>query len=275
MSHLSTSILSQPNISEVEKQLGKRSAAITATEPCLRLAAQRLASQYLLPLIKISEQESFEFILILNEQGLSLQHTREKDSSNLQINFLKGEIAYRLRHIQDQKQLLAKALGRKIHPNATVLDLTAGLGNDGFVLAQLGFSVTLLERSSIIAALLSDGLQRALHHEKYSHINIQLIHVDATLFLKKILQTKQFPEVIYLDPMYPHSNKSALVKKEMRLLREIVGNDDDAETLLPLALTCAQRVVVKRPRLAPFLAKLKPHHSIAGKQHRFDIYLNR
>lgn len=197
----------------------------------------------------------------------------KKEWGNLKIDFLEGKIAYRLRHISDQKQLLAKAIGRKTHPKTTVLDLTAGLGHDGFVLAQLGFSVTLLERSPIIAALLDDGLRRALNHEKYSHINVQLIHTDATIFLKQILQTKQFPDIIYLDPMYPHSRKSALAKKEMRLLRQIVGDDTDADSLLPLAIACAQRVVVKRPRLAAFLAQLNPHHSIFGKQHRFDIYL--
>ena len=73
--------------------------------------------------------------------------------------------------------------------------------------------------------------------------------------------------------MYPHSTKSALAKKEMRFLRQLVGDDIDAANLLALALVCAkQRVVVKRPRLAPYLAKFKPQHSIFGKQHRLDVY---
>jgi 16S rRNA (guanine1516-N2)-methyltransferase len=248
-------------------------AAVTTTEPHLQLTAQRLAKQYLLPLIEISEKGNFDFILVLTAQGLILQDTKNKSLGTLQIDFLKGKIAYRLRHLQNQKQLLAKAIGAKTHPKADILDLTAGLGNDGFVLAQLGFSVTLLERSPMIATLLDDGLHRALKNEKYSKITLQLIHTDAFIYLNTI-QTNTAPDIIYLDPMYPHSNKSALAKKEMRLLRKIVGNDTDAESLLPLALKHAQkRVVVKRPRKADFLAELRPHHSIFGKQHRFDIYL--
>lgn len=265
--------LFQPDNLESKTQFERPSVAITTVNPHLQLAAQNLASQYSLPFKKFSEEENVEFFLILTEQGLCLQPTRKTALGKLQVNFLKGKIAYRLRHVHNQKQLLAKAIGRKLHPSTTVLDLTAGLGNDGFVLAQLNFSVTLLERSPIIAALLNDGLHRALSHEKFSSINIQLIHTDAILFLKKILQNRQFPDVIYLDPMYPHSTKSALMKKEMRLLRQIVGDDTDADVLLIHALACASRVVVKRPRLAAFLAKLKPHHSIFGKQHRFDVYL--
>src|SRR5690606_42059266 len=35
-------------------------------------------------------------------------------------------------------------------------------------------------------------------------------------------------DVVYLDPMFPHRDKSALVKKEMQVFRQVVGDDDDA-----------------------------------------------
>ncbi len=250
--------------------------AVTSTELHFQQAAQHLAKQLTLPHINISKQENYDFILVLTQAGLILQHTKKKGLGRLQIDFVTGKLGYRLQHLREQKQLLAKAIGFKPHAKTSVLDLTAGLGNDGFVLAQLGYSVTLLERSAVIAALLKDGLYRALRYEKYSHIDIQLIHIDAIIYLKQIIQSEEFPHVIYLDPMYPHSNKSALVKKEMRFLREIVGHDTDTEILLPPAITCAQqRVVVKRPRLASYLGKLKPQHSIYGKQLRFDVYTTR
>jgi 16S rRNA (guanine1516-N2)-methyltransferase len=250
--------------------------AITTSEPHLLGTAQHLANQYHFPYIEPIEQENFDFILILTTQGLILQQPKKKGAKSLRINFLAGKIAYRLRHIHNQKQLLTKAIGMKTHKKARILDLTAGLGSDGFILAQLGFSITLLERSPIIAMLLHDALQRALKHQHYSNNTIQLIHTDAAVYLKQIITTQEFPDIIYLDPMYPHSKKSALAKKEMCFLREIVGNDTDAENLLPLALAgTKQRVVVKRPGFAAFLADLKPHHSIFGKQHRFDIYIHR
>jgi len=190
--------------------------------------------------------------------------------SDLYIDFLQGETGYRLRRVSVGNELLARAIGVTGNKKPIVLDVTAGLGRDGFVLATLGCDVTLVERSPVVAAALQDALQRALADSKYSQLKIQLIHADAISYLQ---QLKIFPDVIYLDPMYPHRTKSALVKKEMRILRELVGEDADAPDVLRLALQRAKhRIVVKRPRLAVPLGDLKPHHSIEGKQHRFDIY---
>ena len=43
-----------------------------------------------------------------------------------------------------------------------MLDATAGLGRDAFVLASLGCQVTLIERVPAVAALLENGIERAL-----------------------------------------------------------------------------------------------------------------
>jgi 16S rRNA (guanine1516-N2)-methyltransferase len=84
---------------------------------------------------------------------------------------------------------------------------------------------------------------------------------------------EQAPQVIYLDPMFPHRDKSALVKKEMRLFRPLVGDDMDAPALLEAALALAShRVVVKRPRKAPCIEGPKPSHALEGKSSRYDIY---
>lgn len=191
--------------------------------------------------------------------------------SDLYVDFLQGETGYRLRRVSIGSELLAKAIGVTGNKKPIVLDVTAGLGRDGFVLATLGCEVTLVERSPVVAAALQDALQRALADPKYSQLKIHLIHTDAIKYLQ---QLENFPDVIYLDPMYPHRTKSALVKKEMRILRELVGEDTDAPDLLKLALQRAkQRVVVKRPCSAMPLGDLKPHHAIQGKQHRFDVYI--
>ena len=73
--------------------------------------------------------------------------------------------------------------------------------------------------------------------------------------------------------MFPHRDKSALVKKEMRLFRPVVGDDDDAPALLEAALALAtHRVVVKRARKAPAIAGPKPAFVLEGNSSRFDIY---
>jgi len=194
----------------------------------------------------------------------------------LSIDFLTGKIAYR--RAQNGKELLAKAVGIKGCYRPSILDATAGLGRDGFMLACWGCKVTMLERSPVMATLLQDALTRAFTESEWAQkLSLLFIHTDAFDYFNKLelLNNTYYPDVIYLDPMHPVRSKSALVKKEMRLVREIVGEDKDSDDLLVQALHYAtSRVVVKRPRLAPALANLKPDFCITGKQQRFDVYLS-
>src|SRR6185312_14993152 len=172
----------------------------------------------------------------------------------LTIDFLTGKMGYRSRHSRIGNELLAKAIGIKGAYKPTVIDATAGLGRDAFIMAILGCQVTMLERSTTIATLLQTALEQALIETK---IVLSLINVDAKNYFLT-LKPEHYPDVIYLDPMYPERKKSALVKKEMRVLRTIVRDDPDADELLKIALTHAKkRVVVKRAKTAPCLADLK------------------
>jgi len=169
--------------------------------------------------------------------------------------------------------MIAKAVGIQSGIRPAILDATAGLGRDAFVLAQLGCDVVLIERHPLIAALLADGLARALSDAEVGPI-VQRMHLQKgnAIDLMTAWQGEP-PQVIYLDPMFPHRDKSALVKKEMRLFRPLVGDDDDAPQLLAAALDLAtHRVVVKRPRKAPGVAGRGPSHVLEGKSSRFDIY---
>ena len=106
---------------------------------------------------------------------------------------------------------------------------------------------------------------------------MHLAHGDATRELAALVAASGVaPQVVHLDPMFPHREKSALVKKEMRLFRELAGDDDDAPRLLEAALDVAtHRVVVKRPRKAPPIAGPAPQHVIEGKTSRYDLYVHR
>lgn len=200
---------------------------------------------------------------------------------SLYVDFVAGKLGHRRRFGGGRGQPLAKAIGLKSGKNPTVIDATAGLGRDAFVLASLGAQVMLIERSPILAALLEDGLGRAFHDAELKTIvseRMNLVTADAIEWLTQ-LPTEQHPDVIYMDPMYPHRNKSALVKKEMRVLRELVGDDEDSSQLLHVALTCAKhRVAVKRPRTAPILSgsilnNRKPSSTVESKNTRYDIYV--
>lgn len=173
-----------------------------------------------------------------------------------------------------KRQLLGKAVGLAKHPAPSVLDATGGLGRDAFVLAALGARVTVAERNATVAALLADARRRALADPDASVAagRLEIVCADARILMGPV-PAPRF-DVIYLDPMYPERGKAALARKELQLLRELTGGDDDAAELLAPALANARRrVVVKRPLKAPPLAGRTPPLAFAGTQARFDVYL--
>lgn len=131
----------------------------------------------------------------------------------------------------------------------------------------------MMERMPIVAALLEDGLERAKLSTEINDITDRMSLISSSLIADIALA--QQPDVIYLDPMYPHREKSAAVKKEMRVFQSLVGEDLDADNLLAPAIALAKyRVVVKRPSYAPPLAGKAPSTSINMKKNRFDVYVN-
>lgn len=207
------------------------------------------------------------------DNRLSLVPTGKGAPGPVQADFVAGAMAHRRLHGGGAGQPVARAVGLRPGIRPQVLDATAGLGRDAFVLASLGCQVTLLERSPIIHALLDDALARAALDPEVAPIaaRMKLLRADARTWLEQA--GEGVADVVYLDPMFPHRDKSSLVKKEMRVFRALVGDDEDAGALLAKALRCARyRVVVKRPRLAPDLDGQAPSHRLEGKSGRFDIY---
>lgn len=214
-----------------------------------------------------------EYVLQLSAAGLQLLEQGPDAPGPVRVDFVEGAQAHRRQFGGGSGQMIAKAIGVQPGIRPQVLDATAGLGRDAFVLASLGCQVTLIERQPIIAALLEDGLLRAGQAPEVAAIiaRMQLLHGDAIQLMQR--WSLPAPQVVHLDPMFPHRDKSALVKKEMRLFRPLVGADDDAPQLLAAALALAtHRVVVKRARKAPCIEGPKPGYSLEGKSSRYDIY---
>lgn len=168
-------------------------------------------------------------------------------------------------------------MGLKSGITPTVLDTTAGLAGDAFVLASLGCPITLLERSPIIFQLLDNAVERASLNENFQAISDQgfkIINIDANDYIKQQRETTDKPpDVIYIDPMYPDRKKSALVKKDMQILQRLHTRDEQPEILLENALLFARkRVVVKRPIHAEHLGKKTPNTCVKSKKTRYDIY---
>lgn len=244
--------------------------AIFTKHPNLTDQAASLSEQLQLPLAQTHSTE-YEYLLILTPHYLGLVSTQEK-TRPVYIDFLSGKLTYRREQTSLRNEALARALGLKHDATPTLIDATAGLAQDSFMLAGLGFEVTLLERSPIICELLKDGILRAAENPHVAPIieRLTLIETDAIDWLKA-----HSADLVYLDPMFPSRDKSAAVKKEMRVFHDIIGEDLDADALLQAALTCAtQRVVVKRPRLAkPIEGVIEPSYSIKGSSCRFDVYI--
>lgn len=211
--------------------------------------------------------------LAWQDDALVLRHSELPKQGDIVVDFASGAANYRRLHGGGKGEAIAKACGLNKKRDLTVLDATAGLGRDAFVLASLGAKVTLVERNPAVAALLFDGLRRAGDIAELNWLaeRMQLWHSSALEALEK----HSAVDVVYLDPMFPPRDKTALVKKEMRAFHDVVGSDTDADALLAPAIKLAQkRVVVKRPGYADFLAEKSPTMSVTGKNNRFDVYIN-
>lgn len=254
--------------------------AVMATGLAYEDRAREHAAALNVPLLTTATDLSIlkapELVLCCGEQ-LSLQQTGAAAPGPVSVDFVGGAVGHRRRFGGGSGQQIAKAIGIQSGIRPRVLDVTAGLGRDAFVLATLGCDVSLRERSPVVALLLADGLQRAAKVPELADIcarmSLQPGDGIAAMHGWQPQRDGEPPQVIYLDPMFPHRQKKAEVKKEMRLFRPLVGDDADADELLAAALALAvNRVVVKRPRKAPPLQGPTPSYALEGKSGRFDIY---
>jgi 16S rRNA (guanine1516-N2)-methyltransferase len=194
-------------------------------------------------------------------------------ATELRVDFVKGPVAHRLRFGGGRGQDLPKAMGLRAGKTPMIIDATAGLGRDSFLLASLGAQVIMMERSSKMHALLDQGMKRAAAEGG------QLREIIGRMTLMKGDAKDLIPELsseaILIDPMHPPRNKSALVRQDLRQVRDIVGTDDDAADLVRLALMHARnRVVLKWPAKADPIAGIKPcTHQIRGKTTRYDVFM--
>lgn len=276
-----------------------RAASVILLTESFLVAAQSLSEQFEIPLIdgrslvgakpKLvdqfivsqfeSEEEETAFAFVYVDSGLSLAQVSGKQTLRIHADFCSPAVNYRRRKGGGKGQLIAKAVGVGSDEALSVLDATAGLGGDAFVLASLGCDVTLVERVPEVRALLRDGLRVAKEWGAENDPTLlpilermHLIEMDAFEYFQTVLSSAS-ADVVYLDPMFPVRSKSALVKKEMQVFHNLVGNDPDADGLLALAIAhSTKRVVVKRPRVARPLDDAAPIHSLEGKRNRFDVY---
>ncbi len=205
------------------------------------------------------------------------------EAGHLDIDFFSKKMRYRMQHINKAQEPLLRALGWKSTERKHVLDMTAGLGRDSCMLFFAGFNVTMFERNPVLQILLTHALSELPNAGFEQHL--ALAPEDSILYLQRMQQVQMsesedkdiaghFADAIYIDPMYPERKKSALVKKELRIIRNLVGADRDSELLLQSAIESGvARVVVKRPKGSDFVADRVPSHSVESPNTRYDVYL--
>ncbi len=231
---------------------------------------QELANRLNVPVRQSTEKNSETFFLTWRDGELKLL-----DNELLKKGGLSVEIAPRngeqRSYPAPKEGAFAQAIGRK---TKTVIDATTGWAQDSLCLFRMGYDVTCIERSPMMAALLTDGFTRLAQESWVQKLELSppvLLHGNAI----ELLQNLTFiPDCIYLDPMFPPKRKkSALSKKSMSILQDIVGEDLDKEELFEAALAVTgKRVVVKSPDYATPLGG-KPSESFGSKLLRYDVYL--
>ncbi|MDP2286867.1 MAG: class I SAM-dependent methyltransferase [Pseudohongiella sp.] len=231
--------------------------------------------------------------LFRHDNRLCLGLAAEPEAGVLCVDFADPAIQHRISKALSGEAVV-KAMGQRPHtssphplfsqcqflkPESHLIDATAGLGLDAFILACAGWHVTMIEQSPLIHALLSDGIQRALllpesdtTAQKLTRAALSRLYLCPPGSSLDVLPTLPEAHVIYLDPMFPDRDKSARVKKNRYLLQQLHGEEAQGHNLLPLALSLAHKVVVKRPARALPLDNIKPSAAITGKTSRFDIY---
>lgn len=228
---------------------------------------------------KIKHEASSPIALVYYQGKLSIAYKTEKGSltstkNPIVVDFINGGTAYRVNNNVRSEAAVKAVLDRKLDINRQyILDATGGFGQDAILFANAGLSVLIFERNVIIGLLLADGLRR-LKEQTNSKLNVSLrFPVSITEEGSRHLLEHLHFTSIYLDPMYPHKESSAKVNKNMQAIQEIVGQDLDADELLVAASQLnTNRIVVKRPKSAPYLNNQTTNDAITTKSHRFDLY---
>lgn len=245
--------------------------------PALHDAAAELAGRLGLQPARASDHAmpGPALLLVVTPGRLELHDPGRETGGPLYADFVGGPTGFRRLSGPGRNQLIGRAVGLR-WGTETVLDATGGLCRDAFLLACLGCRVMAVERSPILCAMVHDGVARARRHDD-KRLNavlqrLAVINADARAFIADLCENDR-PDVVYLDPMYPPTKGTALSRKEMRMLRMLVGDDADACELLDVARQLAPgRVVVKRRRHAPPLAP-DPDIAFKGRTVRYDVYL--
>lgn len=226
-------------------------------------------------------------VLVCDDDGMHLLKRDGTQRIVLRVEFRTGGLLSRAKVNQTRAEMLVRACGvPKDQSPWRIVDATAGLGRDAFLLAFCGAQVTMVERHPVLAMLLRAALEDLasattdddFHSLRAVASRLHLIESESVAALQSV-QKEQRPHVVYCDPMFPPRSKSAAVGGDMQVLHALIGETPDGGELLAASLRAAtRRVVVKRPLRAEALEAqglehIRPSYALEGRASRFDVYL--
>ena len=226
--------------------------------------------------------DSSPFHLHVNEHSqLQLIHEQSQQKSTVLVDFSNKTLQHKVNNSFNTKSGLIRAVSVRNKPRheTTVIDATAGLGNDAYVISTFGFPMIWIERNPIIYSLLRDGFERIttstvlspptdVHHQQRL-FNCQsvreVLNIEACEYVPNVASQKV--DVIYLDPMFTSESvaKKSTPKKGMQALRslyhqsqflsiseQIAWERKELDQLIEWARSFASsKVILKRPKTAP------------------------
>lgn len=204
--------------------------------------------------------------LLFDSKGVSLEGyglSYQGDFENMLHRVTEGRL---------QHEMLSR-VAKTDEKGLRAIDATAGMGEDGFLIAALGYDVTLYEQNPVIAVLLKDAIRRAKKHPVLKDIAMRMhvVEGDSVELMPKCVDRI---DLIYLDPMFPKRQKSGLIGKKLQLIQKLEP-PCSAETDLFAAAIGADpgRIIVKRPLKSPHLDGRTPNYMLKGKAIRYDCYV--
>ncbi len=226
-------------------------------------AELRQACEAIIGKFNLCYSESILPRLCLKEEGLVLL---DNTGQSIHLNWNDAKWKQRVLGTRGHEPLIKVTQASQ---GVRILDLTAGWGKDGLMMASAGAKLVMLEKNPYMAALLFKA-HEGLEDENLKS-KIRIFWSDAHDYLNQ-LEKDVFPDVIFIDPMHPTREKSALVKKHLQVLQQLVAPNEDVGELIALAqMHCKKKVVVKWPQKQK--PTIKPNYSIQGKTIRYDVYL--
>ena len=214
------------------------------------------------PVVESEGHSNSQYLLTLCGREMMLDYPGQGRSRPLLVE-------YKTRGPARGRDPLIRSLGKA---PGNVFDMTGGWCMDAVQIARAGFQVIAIEKCRLVYCMVQHALGKLDDQALASRISL---YCDDSI--ARLQKTVESPDIIYLDPMYPHKSGSAASKKNISILRNLVAtgqahNSVADKKMLQAALdTATRRVVVKRPNSAPPILDGKVGE-VRSKLVRFDIY---